>query len=241
MNWKRPSWIEHHQDRYARGLDLVVAERNRWLDVGAGTKIYDSDARFPQDVVARRASPFIGCDLVVDHLRRNPYITNAVGASIAALPFANDSFDVVSANMVLEHLDAPDVAFQEIARVLRPGGRFIGVTPNARNPIILGAFLLLSSRMRSWLAHVIENRDEEHIFPTHYRANSERALRDLARKSGLTVETVDVFNTVPLTLDLHPVVRSLELVLIRLLTLPGLKGFASNLFVVLRKPSVANS
>src|SRR4051812_41705293 len=42
------------------------------------------------------------------------------------IPFPNRSFDVVAANMVLEHVADPARFFREVARVLRPGGHFVG-------------------------------------------------------------------------------------------------------------------
>jgi SAM-dependent methyltransferase len=41
----------------------------------------------------------------------------------ARLPFRDGSFDTVIANHVLYHLDDPDAALREFARVLRLGGR----------------------------------------------------------------------------------------------------------------------
>ena len=43
-----------------------------------------------------------------------------------ALPFADESFDCVFSYAVLEHLHTPQVAIQEIARVLKVGGVFVG-------------------------------------------------------------------------------------------------------------------
>lgn len=40
------------------------------------------------------------------------------------LPFADASFDAAVACLVFEHIDAVDAAIAEVARVVRPGGRF---------------------------------------------------------------------------------------------------------------------
>jgi SAM-dependent methyltransferase len=46
-----------------------------------------------------------------------------------ALPFASDQFATVVSNSVLEHIPVVDPVLAEIARVLRPGGRFIFCVP----------------------------------------------------------------------------------------------------------------
>ena len=47
------------------------------------------------------------------------------------LPFPSESFDVVVAGEVLEHLAAPQAFVDEALRVLRPGGTFVGSVPNS--------------------------------------------------------------------------------------------------------------
>ncbi|WP_233219720.1 class I SAM-dependent methyltransferase [Micromonospora sp. RP3T] len=48
------------------------------------------------------------------------------------LPYADAAFDVVIANHMLYHVDDPDAALHEFARVLRPGGR-LAVALNGRD------------------------------------------------------------------------------------------------------------
>jgi SAM-dependent methyltransferase len=47
------------------------------------------------------------------------------------LPCRDAEFDVVVAAELVEHLPAPEAFVAEVARVLRPGGTFVGSVPNA--------------------------------------------------------------------------------------------------------------
>ena len=227
--------IEHHQNRYARGLSALVRPGCQWLDIGAGTRIHDEWVGVNANEIAGRADFLVGCDMVGDHLRKNASLQSAVVADAMHLPFSDRSFDLVTANMVLEHLEAPGEVFAEVTRVLRPGGAFAFVTPNVRNPVVWGASVLLAKPVRKRLAHLVEGRDEEHIFHTFYRANSRTAIRDLAAEAALRVEEVDVFNSYPFIRNLWPL-TVIEAIWIKALSHSPLKSYTTNLFGVLRKP-----
>ncbi|HEY5034320.1 MAG TPA: class I SAM-dependent methyltransferase, partial [Candidatus Dormibacteraeota bacterium] len=107
------------------------------------------------------------------------------------LPFAAGSFDLIVCLWVLEHLDQPDVVFNEVRRVLRPGGHFVFLTPNLSNP------LLLMNRMAKALPQMhrrivprLYGRHEVDTFPVRYRANTAAAIRAQAARSGLEVVTL---------------------------------------------------
>ena len=51
---------------------------------------------------------------------------HTVVASAEDLPFENNSFDVVIMDAVLEHIPDVGAAFSEVARILKPGGCFVG-------------------------------------------------------------------------------------------------------------------
>jgi ubiquinone/menaquinone biosynthesis C-methylase UbiE len=59
--------------------------------------------------------------------------------SITDLPYPDDSFDVVTTNIMYHHLDLAEKrqAVAEIARVLKPGGRYVSAEfgPRARNAL----------------------------------------------------------------------------------------------------------
>lgn len=108
------------------------------------------------------------------------------------LPLANGRFDLTFSSWLLEHLERPSLTFAQIARVLRPGGRFIFITPNAAHPLsslnrALGRF----ARLQGALVGRFYGRAEADAFPTFYRANTGAALRRLAANNGLELVSLE--------------------------------------------------
>ena len=144
----------------------------------------------------------VGVD-IGEELRDNPNIGERVRGDLERLPFAAASFDAVLASHVMEHLPRPERALSEVARVLKPGGRLLLLTPNRFHYVPLVASLL-TQRL-----HLLINRrrgvEERDVFPTLYRANTDGKLRRLLEGAGLTVERLDRFETEPEYLAFHPV------------------------------------
>jgi len=231
-------YTDYHQHRYARALTGALPEHARWLDIGSGSRVHGGWLPPTPADLAARASLLVGCDLEAVHLRQHPNLTTRALALGEALPFRSERFDVVSANMVLEHLAAPELVFAEIARVLKPGGAFVFVTPNRRHPVIWALSLVLKPSARQLLARIVErHRAADRVFLTHYRANTTAAVGRLAVKATLEVETLEAFSSLPMFWRVTPVL-AVECAWIRMTamrTSPFRHG-GSNLIGVLRKP-----
>lgn len=97
------------------------------------------------------------------------------------IPAGSAAFDLVVALWVLEHLPQPGLALKEIRRVLRPGGRFLFLTPNALHPLIWGNQISHTlPRLQRALIPWLYGRSEADTFHVHYRANTPARLRSLA-------------------------------------------------------------
>lgn len=97
----------------------------RTLEVGAGSGL-NHDLYPPGVTELTLTEPFgpMARQLRAKAATLTPPAT-VVEAPAEALPFGDDSFDTVALTLVLCTVPDPDRALAEIARVLRPGGRFL--------------------------------------------------------------------------------------------------------------------
>lgn len=97
-------------------------------------------------------------------------------ADAEALPFADAGFDVVTARIAPHHFPNPQRFVHEVARVLRPGGRFLLDDNMAPEDAELDAFM---------------NRFEQWRDPSHVRAHTLSEWRGWMEQAGLAIEHVE--------------------------------------------------
>jgi len=99
----------------------------RSLEIGAGTGYFTLNllqAGVVGEAVATDISPGM-LDVLSANAHRLALKVETRACDAEALPFADDSFDLVFGHAVLHHLPDLDRAFSEFRRVLRPGGTVI--------------------------------------------------------------------------------------------------------------------
>jgi ubiquinone/menaquinone biosynthesis C-methylase UbiE len=212
----------------------VWPAEGRWLELGCGHAIVPPWASPSTTLPAVAPSRVIGLDADRAALARHPSIVLRVNASAETLPFADGTFTLVTANMVLEHLLQPAQVFAEVARVLRPGGRFLIHTPN-RGGYTTRLTRLIPRGWRAPLAGWLHGRRPEDVYPAYYLANTPAVLRRLASDAALTVTDISYVQTTA-QLTAIPPAAILELVLIRALERPALRRWRADLIAVFSKP-----
>ena len=143
------NWLIHRAMRQT--MDEVKGLVNgKLLDVGCGNKPYAG-------IFEARVQQYIGLEK-----GRTRYKHADVWGDVLALPFRDGTCDTVLCNQVLEHVPQPQLAIDEMARVLRPDGYLILTAPHI------------------WGLHEV---------PHDYFRFTPYGLRHLAEESGLTVHT----------------------------------------------------
>jgi len=225
-------WLD---DRFGRGSYYVLRD---WIDP---TREYTQliYGRLLRELVNGRASWLdAGCDLELSALRAHRTLANRVCCDLAAMPFRDRSFQLVSLNNVAEHFADPAPVFREIARILDLEGRLVIHTPNAAGYFVRIARLarrILPRRLVLNLISYMEGRGDDDVFLTYYRANTRAALERVAAEAGMAVERLSLLRGRPLFYFAVPL-SALELIATRALVWSGLEGFGCKAIIgVLRR------
>lgn len=180
-----------------RMVELSLLEKNpeaKLLDVGCG------DGEFTLRAAERIGTAEIhGIEIVEEDINKSK--TNGIdirqGDLNQRLPFEDESFDVIIASHIIEHLTNTDIFVKEIHRVLKVGGYSVIATPNLAALLHI-LFLLLGKQPT-----IAEVSDEalvgtwssrgncvDRIGPAHRRIFTPGALKGLLEYYGFKVETV---------------------------------------------------
>lgn len=121
-----PIWLQRYWQRARHRIVLSYLEqRHSVLDIGCGSSriILDLPRAVGLDILQRK----------LRWVRARGGL--AVRATCLQLPFPDESFDAVISSEVIEHLPDVPAVFDEMDRVLRPGGMLVVGTPDYGRPL----------------------------------------------------------------------------------------------------------
>lgn len=103
-----------------------------------------------------------------------------MASEAVGLPFEDDYFDTVVSFEVIEHVKAPEALLSEVRRVLRPGGRLIGSTPNHN------LYPYRVNKDGQGADH--DGLRKKGVWPWHIQAFDEAKVRSILTRCGLKPE-----------------------------------------------------
>jgi SAM-dependent methyltransferase len=230
--------LRNAQFAYRDILLAKLSSTTLWLDIGCGRRLFPDwmpGAEEAQVDLRARLKTTFGVDPDFASLRDNKFVQNRVAGDSCSLPFADASFDLLTANMVIEHISDPVALLAEVSRVLKPSGIFLFHTPNAHS-YSTGLARMVPEKWKAWLIGFFEARKEEDVFPALYQMNTPRRIRELAGTAELRLLELMPVESSAQGVMLGPLV-ALELLWIRLLRFSAFKNLRSNLIVILQKPA----
>jgi SAM-dependent methyltransferase len=152
----------------------VDLDGRRILDVGCGLGMYVEKFRqFSSDVH--------GVDIDADKVAQAGLrLPNIRQAPAEALPYPDNSFDVILLHEVIEHVDDDHATIREAYRCLAPGGQIIIYAPNRLYPFethgfyLFGHYFFRLLPFVNWLPDAIRD-----LFCPHVRIYTARKIRRL--------------------------------------------------------------
>lgn len=164
-----------------RRLDMI----RRWSDLSG--RILDNGAGLGTylEAIGRANPASVRVGLEIEHERAVAALARADAVVLGVgerLPFANDTFDLILSNEVIEHVTDDRAAVAEMARVTRPGGRIVIFAPNRWYPVEQhgvywrGEYYFGNKPLVNYLPNPLRNRLAPHV--RAYTGHGLRALFD---------------------------------------------------------------
>ncbi len=169
-------------------LDRVVPQRLRpgsmTYDVGGG-----KNPVVGRDLKQRLGLRVTGLDIDHAELAAAPQglYDRTICADITEYRGACDG-DLVICQALLEHVPDTGRALENIAGLLKPGGRALVFIPS-RNAVYAKMNLLLPEKLKRWILFgIFPSMSRDHGFRAYYDRCTPRAIEESARRCGLAVE-----------------------------------------------------
>lgn len=158
----------------------LVAPGTVWLDVGGGWSPFPYNPAMA-GLLAQRCRRLVGIDPSTN-IHDNKFLHDR--AQCLLQDFRTDErFDLITARMVVEHIDDPVTAVAALARLAKPGGLVVIYTVEKLSPVTF-----LSAVTPIGFHHAVKKllweAEERDTFPTVYKMNSRRQLRMLFEAAG---------------------------------------------------------
>ncbi|MFO0965583.1 MAG: methyltransferase domain-containing protein [Gemmataceae bacterium] len=178
-----------HQDAFHEAIRARLPRCGKVLDLGCG----DHAALKPYRTAEREVW---GTDFHRHPRLAEPEWFRLLGPN-GAIPFPDNTFDLIASDWVIEHVALPRVFLSEVKRVLKPGGRYVAHSISGAHYLtwVRRLFDLAPHELVQEVIYRLYRREHHDTFPTHYRLNTVGQIEAGARAAGLEIEALEFFAT----------------------------------------------
>ena len=144
--------LVHFRTRIEKATHILAELTLLGIDPKAGLKVLCAGCGvgFIPYVIARHTAwTYIGGEFDQERINRHPWVRQRISMlrlDATAMPFPDDTFDLVICNHVIEHVPAWETLARELHRVARPGGIVYVATPNIYRPKVPLRILLKNKK-----------------------------------------------------------------------------------------------
>lgn len=145
--------VTYQRCQYAYEFALPYVTNKKVLDIGCGMG-------YGSALLANSASSVMGIDYSEEAIEHNNILykekTNLSfkKAKIPPLPFADNSFEVITTFQFIEHIAEQAIFLAECMRVLMPNGKLLVTTPNAKKTFVRNPFHIKEYTFEEMQEHI---------------------------------------------------------------------------------------
>lgn len=176
--------ITYNQFFYEKLLEQNINSSSVWLDAAGGFRILPWESKQLEKALFKKAKEVVAVDIEFDTIRKHGTIRKLIVADLQKLPFKNDYFNVITLNVVLEHLKNPSLVVKELVRVLEKRGKIIVHMPNKYGYISFAA-LLIPAELRKLMHYKLLKYPAGNYHDLYYRCNTKYALNQVMKKYSM--------------------------------------------------------
>jgi ubiquinone/menaquinone biosynthesis C-methylase UbiE len=172
---------QHYDALIYNKFNEICPRKFYFLDAGCGWKNIEVMRHLNDSIYT------VGVDIDYDSLANNIIYDNLILCDLEYLPFKKGTFDLITNRSVLEHIKNPDNVFREFQRVITNEGEMIFLLPNLLNPLMLLGKITPTILHKKFI-NIFTGRNEEDIFHTYFRCNTENMLKYFAYRFGFQIK-----------------------------------------------------
>jgi SAM-dependent methyltransferase len=173
------------QDIYARYLRAEPLLRGRVLDIGCGHAVNPT-----YETIAPLLGQLDGVD-PFPAITPPKHLTNRWTCPLEELPVAPNTYDMAYSYNVIEHVENVSLFLKKAIEIIKPGGIYWSMSPNARHPFTVATRIAQALRLKGIYHRKINQLSNE--YPAYYRLSHDKRILRVIDNLSLPVDRIDFY------------------------------------------------